>query len=43
MLLYMKLLPQEDTKLLEEELNEKFEDLEIQSHNSFEDFIKKQH
>ncbi len=43
MLLYMKLLPQEDTKLLEQELSEKFEELEIQSHNSFKDFIKTEH
>ena len=43
MLLYMKLLPSEDANSLEQELAEKFEELEIQNHNSYKDFMKSQH
>jgi hypothetical protein len=39
----MKLLPSEDAISLEQELAEKFEELEIQNHKSFRDFIKKEH
>jgi hypothetical protein len=43
MLLYMKLLPSEDAKSLEQELEDKFEELEIQNHKSYGDFIRKEH
>ncbi len=43
MLLYMKLIPEDDSNELKQELEEKFEELESQSHNKLRDFIKQEH